>query len=126
MEGRDGGQQGRASGMRRGVPWRDVKQEAQLHESPSAARRAHAVAGGLEGKKPGTQQQLGQVRVTQTVCAKALPREVGKHSQHPSTGMMTRASPAMQGTVGGNKLVKTATQITVAGKRCQLASVTAP
>lgn len=81
---------------------------------------------GTGGKKPGTQQQLGQVRVTQTVCTKALPREVGKHSQHPSTGMMTRASPAMQGTVGGNKLVKTATQITVAGKRCQLASVTAP
>lgn len=51
VEGRDRGQQGGASGMRRGVPWRDVKQEAQPHESrPSAAHGAHTVAGGLEGE----------------------------------------------------------------------------
>lgn len=81
----------------------------------SSTRGTHG-GWGTGGRKPGNQHQLGQVGVTQTVCIEALPREAGKHSQCSPTGMMTRASPSTQGTVGGNKLVITAAQITVPGK----------
>jgi hypothetical protein len=46
--------------MRRGVSWRDVKQEAQPHEGPSAAHGAHVVAGGLEGENLETSNSWGK------------------------------------------------------------------
>lgn len=93
---------------------------------PLSSTRGTCGGRGTGGRKPGNQQQLGQVGATQTVCTKVLPREAGKYSQQSSTGMVTRASPSMQGTVGGNKLVVTATQIAGVGKNSQITSVTLP
>lgn len=50
MEGRDWGQQNRESGMWRGVPRKNVNEEAQPSECPSAARQARTVSLGLKGE----------------------------------------------------------------------------
>lgn len=59
MEGRDGGQYNRASGIWRGVPWRSVKEEAQAQGCLSAAAGAHTVARGLEGGNLETSNSWG-------------------------------------------------------------------